>query len=100
MQAVARRSMLTLVVIALIGGAAGLRAEDRLVSPESVGFSSDGLKTFQRTMRALVDESQARRCHDARRPTRQGRPRRRIRRPGSGDQEAGHQRTRSSASRR
>jgi CubicO group peptidase (beta-lactamase class C family) len=49
--------MLVLMVIALVGGAAGLRAEDRLVSPESVGFSSDGLKTFQGTMRALVDES-------------------------------------------
>ena len=56
MQARVRRSMLALVVMALIGGAAGLRAEDPLVSPESVGFSSDGLKTFQRTMRALVDD--------------------------------------------
>lgn len=57
MQALARRSMLALVVIALIGGAAGLGAEDQLASPESVGFSADGLKVFQRTMRALVDES-------------------------------------------
>ena len=56
MQALARRSMLALVVIALIGGAAGLRAEDPLASPESVGFSADGLKAFQRTMRALVDD--------------------------------------------
>ena len=44
------------MVIALIGGAAGLRADDPLASPESVGFSADGLKTFQRTMRALVDD--------------------------------------------
>ncbi len=57
MQVVVQRSMLVLMVIALVGGAARLPAEDRLVSPESVGFSSDGLKTFQRTMRALVDES-------------------------------------------
>src|SRR2546425_581476 len=56
MQALARRSMLALVVIALIGGAAGLRAEDPLASPEKVGFSGDGLKTLQRAMRALVDE--------------------------------------------
>jgi CubicO group peptidase (beta-lactamase class C family) len=48
--------MLALVVIALIGGAAGLRAEDPLASPESVGFSADGLRTLQRTMRALVDD--------------------------------------------
>jgi CubicO group peptidase (beta-lactamase class C family) len=57
MQARGRRSRLALVVIALIGGAAGLGAQDPVVSPESVGFSADGLKAFQRTMRALVDES-------------------------------------------
>jgi CubicO group peptidase (beta-lactamase class C family) len=57
MQARARRSMLALVVFALIGGAAGLRAEDPLASPESVGFSTDGLKAFQRTMHALVDDA-------------------------------------------
>ena len=57
MQGVARRSMLVLMVIALVGGAARLPAEDRLVSPESVGFSSDKLKTFQQTMRGLVDET-------------------------------------------
>ena len=49
--------MLALVVTALIAGAAGLRADDPLASPESVGFSADGLKALQRTMRALVDES-------------------------------------------
>jgi CubicO group peptidase (beta-lactamase class C family) len=49
--------MVVLVVFALIVGAARLRAEDPLASPESVGFSADGLKAFQRTMRALVDES-------------------------------------------
>jgi len=46
---------LALVVIALIGSAAG-RAAAPLAAPESVGFSADGLKTFQRTLRALVDE--------------------------------------------
>jgi CubicO group peptidase (beta-lactamase class C family) len=52
----ARRVMLAPVVIALIGSAAGPRADAPLAAPESVGFSVDGLKTFQRTMRALVDE--------------------------------------------
>lgn len=56
MQVPTRRAMLTLAVIGLIGGAAGLRAEDPIASPESVGFSAEGLKTFQRTMRALVDD--------------------------------------------
>ena len=42
MQAVARRSMLALVVTALIAGAAGLRADDPLASAESIGFSADG----------------------------------------------------------
>jgi CubicO group peptidase (beta-lactamase class C family) len=48
--------MLALIATALIAGA-GLRAEDRLASPESVGFAADGLKALQRTMRGLVDES-------------------------------------------
>ena len=55
MQAFARRSMLVLAVIALLGPA-GLVADDPLVAPESVGFSTDGLKTLRRTMRALVDD--------------------------------------------
>jgi CubicO group peptidase (beta-lactamase class C family) len=57
MKSLARRSLLALVVTALIAGAAGLRADDSLASPESVGFSADGLKALQRAMRALVDES-------------------------------------------
>lgn len=56
MSALARRSMLVLVVIALSGGAAGLQAADTIASPESVGFSADGLKALQQTMRALVDD--------------------------------------------
>jgi CubicO group peptidase (beta-lactamase class C family) len=57
MQALARRSVLVLVMAALLGGPIGLRAEDPVASPESVGFSTDGLKTLQRTMRALVDDA-------------------------------------------
>jgi CubicO group peptidase (beta-lactamase class C family) len=56
MQAVARRSVLVLVAIALLGVPAGLRADDPLVAPESVGFSAEGLKALQGTMRALVDD--------------------------------------------
>ncbi len=57
MQALARRSMLAVAVIGLLGGPAALRAQGPLASPESVGFSTDGLKTLQRTMRALVDDA-------------------------------------------
>ena len=57
MEALPRRSVLVLVMAALLGGATGLRAEDPLASPESVGFSTDGLKVLRRTMRALVDEA-------------------------------------------
>ena len=45
------------VMTAVVFGGAGLRADDPIVSPESVGFSSAGLKTFRDGMRALVDES-------------------------------------------
>jgi CubicO group peptidase (beta-lactamase class C family) len=48
--------MLALVVIALVVSAAGPRADSPLAAPESVGFSADGLKAFQKTMRAFVDE--------------------------------------------
>ena len=58
MQAVARRSMLVLIVIALSAGVAGPRAASSTVSPESVGFSADGLRALQRTMRSLVDEGE------------------------------------------
>ena len=58
MNALARRSMLILVVIALTGGDASLGAEGPNVSPESVGFSADGLNALRRTMRTLVDEGQ------------------------------------------
>jgi CubicO group peptidase (beta-lactamase class C family) len=58
MNALARRSMLVLVVIALSGGDPGLWAEGPNVSPESVGFSADGLNALRQTMRTLVDEGQ------------------------------------------
>jgi CubicO group peptidase (beta-lactamase class C family) len=35
-----------------------VRADVPVVTPESVGFSNQGLKSFQQTMRALVDEGQ------------------------------------------
>lgn len=52
-----RRSAAVLVsaVMALAAGSAA-RANDPLAPPESVGFSTPGIKTFQQTMRALVDE--------------------------------------------
>src|SRR5215475_15431379 len=43
-------------IVTLLTGVAGLSADNHLAAPESVGFSADGLKTLQQTMRALVDE--------------------------------------------
>ena len=58
MRAFTRRSLLVFVMSAAVSGAAtGLRADDPIASPESVGFSTDGLKAFQQTMRALVDDA-------------------------------------------
>ena len=57
MQAIARRAMVGLAVLALLAGTARLLADDPVVAPESVGFSTDGLKVLQRTMRALVDDA-------------------------------------------
>ena len=61
MVAIARAVPLTFVLSVLV--AAGSRpstapADVKLVAPESVGFSSAGLKAFEQAMRALVDESQ------------------------------------------
>jgi CubicO group peptidase (beta-lactamase class C family) len=52
-----KRSLTLTLSLMLLGGAAGVRADDPLASPESVGFSSAGLKAFQQAMRALVDEA-------------------------------------------
>jgi CubicO group peptidase (beta-lactamase class C family) len=58
MNAFAGRAALILVVsITLLASPATMRADDPLASPESVGFSTAGLKTYQQTMRALVDEA-------------------------------------------
>jgi CubicO group peptidase (beta-lactamase class C family) len=58
MNAFAGRASLILVVsITLLASPANLRADDPLASPESVGFSSEGLKAYQQAMRALVDEA-------------------------------------------
>jgi len=51
-----RRSVLAVVVAGLLGSASGVRADKAIASPESVGFSADGLKNLQKTMRTLVDE--------------------------------------------
>ena len=59
MHTVTRRSLLVFMMsLLLVGTPAGMRADDPLASPESVGFSSAGLKSFQQAMRALVDEHQ------------------------------------------
>ena len=53
------RLLMGLVVLtSLLFGDVAVRADDPLASPESVGFSSAGLKSFQQAMRALVDEQQ------------------------------------------
>ena len=58
MRAFIRRSFLAFVIAAVaVGGSARLRADDPLASPESVGFSAAGLKAYQQTMRALVDDA-------------------------------------------
>ena len=57
MHPLARRSLLVLMTsVVVLGAADGMRADDPLASPESVGFSSAGLKTFQQAMRGLVDD--------------------------------------------
>ncbi len=58
MRAFNRRPLLAFVIFAAaVSGAAHLRADDPLASPESVGFSAEGLKAYQQTMRVLVDEA-------------------------------------------
>ena len=56
MRTVARRATVLIVAVVVLGGAAGVRADDPLASPESVGFSADGLKAYQQAMRALVND--------------------------------------------
>ena len=51
------KSAVVMTMAVLLGGA-GLRADDPIAAPGSVGFSTAGLKAFQQAMRALVDEGQ------------------------------------------
>ena len=46
------------MTMAVVLGSVGLRANDPVVAPESVGFSSSGIKAFQQAFRAMVDEHQ------------------------------------------
>jgi CubicO group peptidase (beta-lactamase class C family) len=46
------------ITMAVLLGGAGLGADDPIAAPESVGFSTAGLKAFQQAMRALVDDRQ------------------------------------------
>ncbi len=57
MRAFAQRAVVMVAAVVMLGGAATVRGDDRLASPESVGFSTAGLKAFQQAMRALVDEA-------------------------------------------
>lgn len=50
-----RKAVFAISVLTMMA-VTGAQAQDRVVSPESVGFSTVGLNEFQRTMRALVDE--------------------------------------------
>lgn len=55
MRLITRQAVLAVAAVAVVG-ITGLRADDQLASPESMGFSADGLKAYQQAMRALVDE--------------------------------------------
>ena len=55
MRVFARRATVLMAAVVVLGGA-GVRADDPLASPESVGFSANGLKAYQQAMRALVDD--------------------------------------------
>ena len=58
MNAFTRRTVLVMVVsLVVLGHPTGVRADDPLAVPESVGFSGAGLKAYQQAMRALVDEA-------------------------------------------
>ena len=56
MQSMMRRWMAALAAVILAAALANVRADVPLASPESVGFSSDGLEAFKRAMRTLVDD--------------------------------------------
>jgi CubicO group peptidase (beta-lactamase class C family) len=57
MTRLARRSALTLAMVAAIGfGVSGSRAAVPMAKPESVGLSAPGLKAYGQALQALVDE--------------------------------------------
>lgn len=56
MSAFARQAAVVVVAVAILGSVGAVGADDPLASPESVGFSTDGLKAYQQAMRALVDD--------------------------------------------
>lgn len=59
MTAPARRSLVTVLCAGVLGWSVGgiaPRADVRLAAPESVGFSSAGLKAYEQALHALVDE--------------------------------------------
>jgi CubicO group peptidase (beta-lactamase class C family) len=59
MPAIARRSLFVFMTsVIVLGTVAAIPADDPLASPESVGFSTTGIKAFQDAMRALVDQHQ------------------------------------------
>jgi CubicO group peptidase (beta-lactamase class C family) len=57
MPASLQRPLFAITLSAALAGAIATHAADRLASPESVGFSAEGLKAHQQAMRALVDEA-------------------------------------------
>ena len=84
--------MFVLSVLVAVGSSPSTAPPDvKLVAPESVGFSSAGLKAFEQTMRALVDEGQLAGVTTL--VARHGKVVhvRRLRLSGSRDQEAGRQ---------
>lgn len=59
MTAPARRSLVTVLCAGVLGWSVGgiaPRADVRLAAPESVGFSTGGLKAYEQALHALVDE--------------------------------------------
>ena len=54
MRTFARRAVVVVAAVAILGSVTGVGADDPLASPESVGFSTDGLKAYQQAMRAYA----------------------------------------------
>jgi CubicO group peptidase (beta-lactamase class C family) len=56
MRAFARRALVVVAAVAILGSVAWVRADGQLAPSESLGFAAEGLEAYQRAMRALVDE--------------------------------------------